>query len=562
MSSADTSGANSNEGVPALPFSRRNVPPSPDNRFFLKRWLSLPRSTGGVAGLAFGLCGLFVVADFAGAQLAAGERTELVSRIVSSTLETVDEDGVETAIASLARALGDDIWLTVTDRDGTVLGTHGSASLAALLPDVSRARSIAGPLGAVEAGLAQDVVLTPVLWRGLAAFFLAGVISLWAARRARRADSVRRARALEKALTLTSDAAIVWDHNQKLAAANEVLLRDEVLSPSLFRRGIPYARFLDGLRKTGDLSLINSDRTGRQLRLVLASGETWHMHEHLTEDGLLVTRMSNDRDRSRLMGEVARLRNRIGEMADEVQAQRVRGDAASRSKTLFLGQLSHSLRTPLNHIIGFADLLHHQSYGKLGDPRYIGYASNIKQSGEALLDMLANMLELAEFDSGHRVLAKEPVRLGDLLDWADARYREQAARAGIGFFIERGDERVLTGDQHNLRRLIGNIVDNSLKFTPAGGSVTLAVWPTDDGVVLEFTDTGIGIAPETLTMLNTSFALGNESNGNGIAIARAIAELSGGQLQINSSPGIGTTVAVVLPARAAQATGKGTRQVA
>ena len=562
MSSADTSGANNDEGVPALPYSRRNVPPSPDARFFRMRWLSLPRSTGGFAALAFGLCGLFVAADLAGAQRAASEKTELVSRLVSSTLETVEADGVETAISSLARAIGDDIWLTVTDRDGAILGSHGAASLTALLPDVTTARSIAGPLGAVEAGLAQQTVLTPVLWRGLAALVLAGLVSLWAARRSSRADTAHRARALEAALALTSDAAIIWDRDQKLAAANESLSRDAVLAPALVRRGIPYARFLDGLRKTGDLSLIRSERTGRQLRLVLASGETWHMHEHLTEDGLLVTRLSNDRDRSRLMGEVARLRNRIGEMADEVQAQRVRGDAASRSKTLFLGQLSHSLRTPLNHIIGFADLLHHQSYGKLGDPRYIGYASNIKQSGEALLDMLANMLELAEFDSGHRVLAKEPVRLDELLDWADARYREQAARAGIGFFIERGEERVLIGDQHNLRRLIGNIVDNSLKFTPAGGSVTLAVWPTDDGVVLEFTDTGIGIAAETLAVLNTSFALGNESNGNGIAIARAIAELSGGQLQINSSPGIGTTVAVVLPARMAQAAGKGSRRVA
>ena len=264
----------------------------------------------------------------------------------------------------------------------------------------------------METGIGQQAILAPVGLRALGAFALAGLLTLLGSRRAVTTDMRRRGRALEAALALTDDAAIVWDTKQKLITANAALSRDALVAPGLIRRGTPYARFLDGLRQAGDLALIRSVRSGRQLRLTLASGETWHMHESLTEDGLLVTRLSNDRDHARLMSEVARLRNRIGEMADEVQAQRVRGDAASRSKTLFLGQLSHSLRTPLNHIIGFADLLHHQSYGKLGDPRYIGYAANIKQSGEALLDMLANMLELAEFDSGHRVLAKraDPAR--------------------------------------------------------------------------------------------------------------------------------------------------------
>ena len=554
MSAADISGPDSEEAVPPLPFSRRRVPPAPDTRFSLSRWLGRARSASSVAALAFGLCGIFVLADLALAQLSASKRVELTSRLVSAALETVEVEAVEVAFAPLARALDQDVWLTVTDRNGKPLITHGTDAekAHAILPDVTAARSIAGPLGNVETSIGQQAVLAPVGLHALAAFALAGLLTLWRARRAVATDVRRRARALDTALALTDDSAIVWDTDNKLVAANAALARDALVAPALIRRGTPYARFLDGLRQAGDLSLIRSVPSGRQLRLTLASGETWHMHESLTEDGLLVTRLRNDRDRARLMSEVARLRNRIGEMADEVRTQRVRGDAASRSKTLFLGQLSHSLRTPLNHIIGFADLLHHQSYGKLGDPRYIGYASNIKQSGEALLDMLANMLELAEFDSGQRVLAKEQIRLDDLFDWAEARYREQAARAGIGFFVERCDERILFGDQANLKRLIGNVVDNSLKFTRAGGSVTLAAWPSEDGVVLEFTDTGIGIAPEMLTVLNTSFALGNESNGNGIAIARAIAELSGGQLQINSSPGIGTTVAVVLPAKPAQ----------
>ncbi len=549
MDTVGISGAKKDAVSPILPHSHRNVPPKADRFFSLLRWLRLSPSARSIAALIFGLCGVFILFDAVNSEIAADTRAQLVARLVSASLADVAEEEVVAGLDALKHALDADTRVRITDRDGIELLVANGVAVPAftLLPLVAAKRSITGPLGTVEIGIAQGTVLAPVAGHAFFALILAGLIAIFAARRAGMSDTLQRARALHAAVSMSSDGAMIWDKHQILVTASEILKNMALVPPAFLKRGTHYSLFLDGLRRAGDLTLLDATRIRRRLRLKLPVGETWEMHEYLTEDGLLVTRFKNDTERTRLHNEVNQLRGRVGEMAGEVQTQRVRGDAASRSKTLFLGQLSHSLRTPLNHIIGFADLLRHQSFGPLGDARYLDYASNIKQSGEALLNTLSNMLEMAEFDSGHRMLAKEPILLGDLFDWTAGRYGEQAKRAGIALIIEHNDDIMVSGDRLYLKRLIGNIVDNSLKFTPSGGSLTLAAWPSEDGVVLEFTDTGIGIAPELLGVLNTSFALGNESRGKGIAVARAIAELSGGQLQINSSPGIGTTVAVVLP---------------
>jgi two-component system, cell cycle sensor histidine kinase PleC len=567
MGTADISGAKKDAVSPILPPSHRNVPPRADRFFTFLRWLRLSPSARAITALIFGFFAAIVLVDAVRSEIAADNRAQLAARLVSAALDNVATEDIAAGFEAVARALDADIRVGITGRDGAELIVANGSAIPdfTLLPAITAKHSIAGPLGTVETGIAQGTVLAPVLLHALIAFALAGAIAFFAARRAGMSDTLLRAHALHTAVAMASDGAVIWNRRQTLVTASEILQNMALVPPALLKRGTSYTRFLDGLRRTGDLTLLDATRLRRRLRLVLPVGETWEMHEYVTEDGLLVTYFNNDSERTRLRSEVKQLRGRVGEMAGEVQTQRVRGDAASRSKTLFLGQLSHSIRTPLNHIIGFADLLRHQSYGPLGDKRYLDYAGDIKQSGEALLETLSSMLEMAEFDSGYRTLARESIRLGDLFDWTAGRFGEQAKRAGLALIIERNDDIMVIGDGLYLKRLIGNIVDNSLKFTPAGGSLTLAAWPSDDGVVLEFTDTGIGIAPEMLHTLNTSFVLGNESRGNGIAIARAIAELSGGQLQINSSPGIGTTVAVVLPTKSGKPERKaedGAQQVA
>jgi len=134
------------------------------------------------------------------------------------------------------------------------------------------------------------------------------------------------------------------------------------------------------------------------------------------------------------------------------------------------------------------------------------------------------------------------------------RFKPQAQRAGITLKVGSPTGAVLRGDRLGLVRMVGNIMDNAMRFTPPGGQVTLASFVAEDGVVIEISDTGVGMSEERLATLSQPFALGDATftregagPGLGISIARAIAELSGGHVAIDSSPSLGTTVAISLP---------------
>src|SRR6185295_3447041 len=122
-------------------------------------------------------------------------------------------------------------------------------------------------------------------------------------------------------------------------------------------------------------------------------------------------------------------------LARRYHEEKIKAEAASRSKTAFLAHLSHDIRTPLNHIIGFADLIRHQTYGPIGDSRYLNYVETIKGSGEQLLGFFASILDLAELEGGKRELKAEPVNVDALLEAAARKFRSQAARAGIGLVL-------------------------------------------------------------------------------------------------------------------------------
>src|SRR5690606_26552804 len=151
----------------------------------------------------------------------------------------------------------------------------------------------------------------------------------------------------------------------------------------------------------------------------------------------------------------------------------------------FLAHLSHDIRTPLNHIIGFADLIRHQTYGPIGDARYLTYVDTIKGSGERLLGFFGSILELAELESGKRALREERIDVDDLLDATARRFRAQAARAGVALSVGPACGAGIVGDRFCLERMLANLVENALRFTPTGGKVGLAAYAAADGVVLE-----------------------------------------------------------------------------
>ncbi len=247
-------------------------------------------------------------------------------------------------------------------------------------------------------------------------------------------------------------------------------------------------------------------------------------------------------------------------LARQYHEEKLKAEAASRAKTNFLAHVSHDIRTPLNHIIGFAELMEHEAYGALGDNRYRDYVQSIKSSGQHLLNSFATILDLVELESGQKNLRQDIVLLDEVMTTVTKRFEPQIKRAGMNFTVGPATGAVLRGDRLGLTRMIGNMVDNAVRFTRAGGTITLSAYAADDGVVIEISDTGIGMSEERLASLSQPFAMGDATfarNGGGpglgISIARAIAEQSGGHLAIDSAPTLGTTVAISLPIEQAAA---------
>lgn len=260
-----------------------------------------------------------------------------------------------------------------------------------------------------------------------------------------------------------------------------------------------------------------------------------------------------------LRKELLVLQSKQRDIQQAYREEKIRAQEANRSKAAFLAHLSHDIRTPLNHIIGFADLIGHQTYGPVGDKRYLTYIQSIKQSGEDLLLSVADVLELAQLESGQRILSAEEILVDDLLTGLRKRFEPRAARCGVILDVDCFCASVLIGDRMGFERMLENVLDNAVRFTPAGGKIRLSAWVADDSVVLEVTDTGIGISPDRMSKLLTPFTLTDASKrkehgglGLGLAISQALAELSGGEIAIDSTPAIGTTVAISLPFNASK----------
>lgn len=235
-------------------------------------------------------------------------------------------------------------------------------------------------------------------------------------------------------------------------------------------------------------------------------------------------------------------------------------EAGSRAKSTFLATISHELRTPLNSILGFSSLLADQAHGPLGAAQYQGYAKDIQRSGTYLLDLIEDMLDAVRLEAGALKLTPEPVDLSAEIDSSLATVRPDSDRRRI---MLRNDSSpgmpALEIDRRALRRILLNLLGNAVKFTEAGGTITVSATLDAGLVVLAVTDTGIGIAPDKIALLGRPFVQVDDSltrrhagSGLGLAICKGLAEVMGGTLYIASQVGRGTTVTVRLPADVAR----------
>lgn len=405
-----------------------------------------------------------------------------------------------------------------------------------------------------------ELAIAAIMQRGLGAFGLA--FALIGVTLVRRRGTPRQIvpSPHEAFLATLPFGAACWTAEGRLIACNEQYLACLQLDGPELRPGTSYKASIARLIQGGYTQFLSDDDSSRLLELHRNDGSCLMIDERPLAGGgfvTLVTDVTQSRKTDDLLNTI---REEQRQLARRYHEEKLKAEAANRSKSSFLAHLSHDIRTPLNHIIGFADMMRQETYGPLGDKRYAGYVDDMKASGERLLQFFARILELVELENGEKPLKAEPFQVDEMMTAVARRFSGQAQRAGIGFALGSATGARLVGDRFALERMAGNIVENALRHTPAGGKVTFAAYSAADGVVVEVTDTGIGMSQERLDALSQPFAFGDAAltrshtgSGLGIAIARAIAQLSGGHLAIDSRPGLGTTVAISLPLPTAKA---------
>ena len=247
---------------------------------------------------------------------------------------------------------------------------------------------------------------------------------------------------------------------------------------------------------------------------------------------------------------------------DEIAAARERAEAANQAKSRFLANMSHELRTPLNAIIGFTELMRQEMLGPLGNPRYEEYVGIVHDSGEHLLDLINDMLDMAKIEAGRLKLQFEDIDLAALIRDTAHLFQDRADAGQLEIVVEETPQLFLMADRRAVKQIFLNLMSNAIKFTPQGGRVTIGAAQHGDRVRVTVRDTGIGIAPEDLKRLGKPFEQARSApfvaqggTGLGLALVKSLSESHGGGVIIESVQGRGTTVSVYFPAhQAARAT--------
>ena len=378
---------------------------------------------------------------------------------------------------------------------------------------------------------------------------------------------------LQGAIESVPEAFALWDRQGRLVLCNENFRRFFSLAPRMLKPGASrqsVERLMRLAFRQETPALPGED--GHEVEL--SDGRWVQIAERRTGDGGFVvtcvdvtalkqqeeTRRLNEEQLQRAVVGLERSREEAAELAQKYAAEKVRAESANRAKSEFLANMSHELRTPLNAINGFSEMMVAEMFGPLGDKRYASYVQDILSSGQHLLALINDVLDMSKIEAGKMNLRFEPVRLDELAEDAVRLIKNRAETAGLGVVIEVPALPDVEGDYRALKQVLLNLLSNAVKFTPRGGRIILKAESRHDSmgdrVKISVRDTGIGIAPNDLARLARPFeqiesqqSKTQQGTGLGLALSKSLIEMHGGMLEIESQPGVGTTVSFLLPIR-------------
>ncbi len=386
---------------------------------------------------------------------------------------------------------------------------------------------------------------------------------------------------LRDAIESFSEAFVLWDRHGRLLMCNRnyrsvFSLEARLLKPGALRSEVNRFAVLairqqqpaaDGRRGVREAEL----HDGRWIQI---------SERRTAEGGLVMTaaditaiktqeeaRRRNEEELQRAVVSLEHSQEQLSELARKYETEKVRAEAANKAKSEFLANMSHELRTPLNAINGFSEIMVGEMFGPLGDARYKEYAGDILSSGQHLLALINDILDMSKIEAGKMNMKFEPLTLEDVVEDAVRLVRNRAEAAGLAVHTEfPRDLPEVEADYRAIKQVLLNLLSNAIKFTPRGGRVTVRAEarpdPLGERVRISVKDTGIGIAAADLARLAKPFeqiesqhSKTQQGTGLGLALTKSMVEMHGGALDIQSAPGEGTTVGFSIPVRQAKDAG-------
>jgi two-component system, cell cycle sensor histidine kinase PleC len=387
---------------------------------------------------------------------------------------------------------------------------------------------------------------------------------------------------LRDAIETIPEAFVLWDADNRLVLCNSNFQELHHLPDEAVMAGTAYEAIVAAGRTPIMRTTVTSDgslpRGARTFEAQLDDGRWMHISERRTKDGGYVsvgtdiTKIKRHEEKlvegeKRQIATIVDLRKsqqtlevqtaELADLAEKYAEEKTRAEDANAAKSKFLANMSHELRTPLNAIIGFSEIMEAAMFGPLGAEKYTEYSRDIRESGEYLLDVINDILDMSKIEAGGIRLAPEIVELEPIL--ADC-MRVVSTRAGekrvaLTECVE--PQILLSADRRAVKQIALNLLSNAVKFTPDGGAVTARGRLRGGLVTIAIEDNGIGIPKDALRKLGRPFeqvesqlTKRHQGSGLGLAIAKSLAEMHGGAMRIRSKLGKGTMVVVRLPLQA------------